>query len=297
MDSCPVPSSTFGASSASLYIRRKWRVGAGRHESFGGAGGERFIAERPRRIIPSVLRRLYIPVLRAGELPLDPGQARHAREVLRLAEGETVEVFDDRGAVASGVLVFSGRRGAIVRVQEVTPAEARAGWCVAAATPKGERADWMVEKLSELGAEAFVPLIAARSVVVPEGKNKIQRWARIATESAKQSRRRGVMRIESPVGLDEMLRTAGPATAGICLSTGPGAISIVVAVNAVPLDRRLVLFVGPEGGWTDEELGAFERAGVGAARLTETVLRVETAAVAAGAVVGALRVGEKTNSD
>src|SRR6202011_2416558 len=134
---------------------------------------------------------------------LDPSQARHAREVLRLPDGHPVEVFDDQGIVGTGVLVFEGPRDALVRVQQTSAEKPPATWSVASAVPKGERADWMVEKLSELGAAAFIPLIAARSVVLPEGRNKRERWVRIATESAKQSHRPGVMRIDELSPLEE----------------------------------------------------------------------------------------------
>ena len=217
---------------------------------------------------------------------MDPTQARHARDVLRLADGETVEVFDDAGSTASGVLIFDSGRGARVRVEHIVPPRVAAGWTVASAVPKGERADWMVEKHSELGATAFIPLIAARSVVVPEGKGKLERWSRIATESAKQSRRQGVMRIESPTALGHALQLLRDGAAGMCLSTAPGATPILDALREQQPNRELILFIGPEGGWTDAELVELDRAGAVSVRLTSTVLRIETAAVAASAVIG-----------
>ena len=167
----------------------------------------------------------------------------------------------------------------------------RSTWTVAAAVPKGERADWMVEKLSELGTAAFVPLAAARSVVLPEGKNKRERWSRIATEAAKQSRRAGVMRIGelTSVGpvLEDLAETSNAA--GWYFSTAGDAKPAGEAADALPAGTRsIVAFVGPEGGWTDDELSRFAAAGLTPVRLTPTVLRVETAAVAAAAVIGAV---------
>lgn len=231
-----------------------------------------------------------------GDVALDPAQARHAREVLRLAQGEIVEVFDDRGNLASGVLIYSGSHGAVVRVHEIATEERGSGWTIASAVPKGERADWIIEKLSELGADAFVPLIAARSVVVPQGKNKLQRWSRIATESAKQSRRRGVMRIEDPTPVDEVLKKLRQGVTGICLSTAPSAVPILSALDRVSSSDELLLLVGPEGGWTDDELLGFDRAGVIQVRLTSTILRVETAAIAAGSVVASVLNGSRSAS-
>ena len=86
----------------------------------------------------------------------------------------------------------------------------------------------MVEKLSELGAAAFIPLITARSVVHPEGRGKRDRWQRLATESAKQSRRVGVMRIEELTKLEDALAAA--AGAGWYLSPGDDAVGVSEAV-------------------------------------------------------------------
>ena len=119
-----------------------------------------------------MLRRIHVSHISPGDIPLDPAEARHARDVLRLESGAAVEVFDDAGAVASGELILAGRT-ASVRVGSIGAAGPPRGLdcTIAAAVPKGDRADWMVEKLSELGTAEFVPLAAARSVVLPEGRN------------------------------------------------------------------------------------------------------------------------------
>jgi 16S rRNA (uracil1498-N3)-methyltransferase len=139
----------------------------------------------------------------------------------------------------------------------------------------------MIEKLSELGVARFVPLAAARSVVLPEGRNKRERWMRIATESAKQSRRRGVMRIEELTKVDLAAQQAA-GTRAIVLSTEASATPILDALTDAP--PRVTLFIGPEGGWTDEELRGFAGHDVRAVKLTDTVLRVETAAVVGAAI-------------
>lgn len=243
-----------------------------------------------RLIIPPVIRRLHVSRLFVGTVPVEPAQARHARSALRLPEGAVVEVFDDRGAVATGTLIFDGASGASVQIDRIGPAAQAAGRqvVIASAVPKGERADWMVEKLSELGVAEFIPLMTDRGVVKPGGLNKRERWVRIATESAKQSRRNGVMQIaglRSVADLLAELKGMG-ATSVVYLSTRSGASSLAEAVAPVNQARTLLL-IGPEGGWTDAEIEMFERGGIAGARLTETVLRIETAAVA-GAVIALL---------
>ena len=238
-----------------------------------------------------MVRRIHTSTLRAaGDLTLSEREAHHARDVLRLGSGDAVELFDDAGTTARGTIVSSAPAGVVVRVE--APSAATAGdiairLTVAAAVPKGDRADWMIEKLSELGAERFVPLATARSVVLPEGKNKRERWMRIATEAAKQSRRRGVMRIEELTKLEEALTDATGAGACWHLSTAAGATPVLDLVGQVS-PRALTAFVGPEGGWTDEEMAQFESAGARGVKLTPTVLRVETAAVAIAAILGSI---------
>ena len=249
-------------------------------------------AWRGPRIIPAVPRRVHVARLRIGENPLDAAEAHHARDVLRLTDGTPVEAFDDAGAVARGVLVFRGARDAAVRVETIRSPRDTTGavrLTVAAAVPKGERADWMVEKLSELGVAGFVPLAAARSVVLPEGKNKRQRWLRLATEAAKQSRRAGVMRIGELTSLSDALAAARGTVAWYrATETDAQPAPIGEALADVGDGATITAFVGPEGGWTADELEAFSAAGARAVRLTQTVLRVETAAIAVAAVVGSV---------
>jgi len=235
-----------------------------------------------------VLRRLHTPRLSVGEIPLDSAQARHARDVLRLTDGTVVELFDDAGAVATGTLILHGAHEALVRVEQVEQASAGAlRLTVASAVPKGERADWMVEKLSELGVAEFIPLATERSVVKPEGKNKYERWVRIATESAKQSRRVGVMRIADLTPLAKLL--AHPPESICYLSTEPNARPILETIRAFP--ESCTLLVGPEGGWSPGELELLEKSNAMGARLTQTVLRVETAAIAGAAAALILSAG------
>lgn len=219
-------------------------------------------------------------------MELTPEQGHYLRDVLRLKEGAEVELFDADGATARGVLVeMSGRR---VVVQVDPPHQAIPGqtlrWTIASAVPKANRADWMIEKLCELGAEVYIPLSAGRSIVVPEGHHKIERWRRLAAEAARQSRRRGVMLIDSIRTPSELLSRQERAVIWY-LSTEPDATSILHAVEQLQTGRELLLLVGPEGGWTAEEIDLFAGNNLTGVRLTETILRIETAAVAAAAVV------------
>jgi 16S rRNA (uracil1498-N3)-methyltransferase len=212
---------------------------------------------------------------------LTDAQVHHLRDVLRLRPGETVELFDDRGAVAFGVLEENAPRWQVRIEHHLNIAPELCRLTVAAAVPKGERADWMVEKLSELGVAKFTPLAASRSVVLPAGENKRKRWERLAVESAQQSKRIGVMEIGDLVAPIEVIRSAGRDV--WVLSTASDATPIVSRLPTLPAE--VTVLIGPEGGWTAEELHSFSTAGAIAVSLTATVLRIETAAVAAAAIV------------
>jgi 16S rRNA (uracil1498-N3)-methyltransferase len=229
------------------------------------------------------MRRVRVQHVIPGELSLDADEAHHIRDVLRMSEGDAVEVFDAGGRIGQGRIGKSDARSVMVVVDEVhDPIGRRLRWTVASAVPKGSRVDWMIEKLSELGTDRFVPLATQRSVVHPEGKGKRERWMRIAAEAAKQSRRTGVMQIDELTDLAAFVR--GMNGPGWYFSTEEQA---VLATEAPCDGEPLNLLIGPEGGWTDEEMRQLREAGLTAVSLGATILRVETAAVAAAAIVAA----------
>ena len=235
--------------------------------------------------MPTMLRRLHVQTVGPGLIELDERQSHHARDVLRLEIGEAVELFDDGGRTAAGRIVSIMPR-VTVEAGAVRSADTDSvRIVVASAIPKAARADWMVEKLSELGVACFVPLLTARGVVQAEGQNKRQRWQRLAEESAKQCRRAGVMRIAEPCALDAVLAKYGGA--GWFFSTACGATSARQAAEMVgPGCRELLLLIGPEGGWTEAEEEKLRQRGLTPVSLGTTILRVETAAMAAAVVAG-----------
>src|SRR3954468_15312277 len=120
-------------------------------------------------------RRAHVPNLVAGRFELPAGEAHHVRDVLRLESGDELELFDNSGQTALATIDQIDSTGVFVTVDERELKLAAPGGVsiiIASAVPKGDRADWMIEKLSEIGVSRFIPLITARSVVLPVGKNK-----------------------------------------------------------------------------------------------------------------------------
>lgn len=248
-------------------------------------------------IIADVSRRLFTPQLRPGTQSLIESEAHHARDVLRLTVGESITLFDSAGQTADAIIRSLSRKQVEVDVDHIFPPPPWPKVSVFCALPKGERADWLIEKLSELGVAAFIPLQTERSVVESPGANKVQRWNRIAIESAKQSARIGVMRIEPSMKLPAAIQQARSALTKLLLTT-QGMSNSIVEPFVEPRNSddgsagassstmgTTALFIGPEGGWTDAELNAMLTGGLTPTRLTGTILRIETAAVAAAAVV------------
>jgi 16S rRNA (uracil1498-N3)-methyltransferase len=247
----------------------------------------RLVACGARSHNPAVARRIHVPAVHTGEIPLPKREAHHVRDVLRLPHGEAVEVFDDAGNVGRGSLVMEGVVVAVrvTGVQEAAAAGTRI--VIASAVPKANRADWLIEKLSELGVDRFIPLATARSVVVPEGKNKLDRWSRLAIEAAKQSHRSGVMRIDAVTSLNAAISQSLATGTAWCLSTSPDAKPILDQILEAPLPAQLTLFIGPEGDWAPEETAAFTLHDIPGISLGPIILRVETASMVAAAVVAA----------
>jgi 16S rRNA (uracil1498-N3)-methyltransferase len=228
-------------------------------------------------------RRVHAPNLHTGKLTLQPPQAHHVRDVLRLGPGDPLDLFDDVGTTATGRLLEVTPAGVTIDVLAVTAASApRQSLCIAAAVPKGQRADWMVEKLAELGVARSVPLVADRSVTLPKRAGKSDRWRRLAIEAARQSNRNDVMQIDDLTTLADFADHVAHERAWL-LSTEPGASPAAALLHDAPAPNWLL--IGPEGGWTDDELRLLDRPTIARVRLTLNILRIETAAVAAAALV------------
>jgi 16S rRNA (uracil1498-N3)-methyltransferase len=149
---------------------------------------------------------------------------------------------------------------------------------------KGEKMDWVVQKATELGVRMIVPLEAGRSVVHlrPDRlAGQLARWRRIALEAAQQSEQWVIPTITHPRSLQEICSVPEPAMVSLFLAErydGAGLGDIPLPSDA---DTTVLLLIGPEGGWTKEETLMAEQAGCKPITLGSSILRAETAAIAA----------------
>ena len=217
-------------------------------------------------------------------IALDRDQARHALKALRLEIGAEVELFDGCGHTATGHLVEADPRKphAVIEIGQVHyEPPVKPALVIASAIPKGPLADQMVVQLSQLGVDRLIPLRTQRSIVEPNPV-RLVRFGRTVIESAKQSRRAHAMQVAATTSLEVVLEQVHP----VRLIAHGGAAGPVQGL-AFELHRAAsaLVLVGPEGGFTDDEVAMAERAACRRWRLGPHILRIETAAVAAAAVV------------
>jgi 16S rRNA (uracil1498-N3)-methyltransferase len=215
---------------------------------------------------------------------------QNAAHLARVLRGRVGQEFD----IATGETVRRGRISSIrdERVEfelgEIVEAGESVAITMVLAIFKFDRFEWAVEKCTELGASRIVPVVAKRSdahLVQAAGK-RVERWQRIAREAAQQSRRVGPPEITAPMKLKDALKLESGTR--IVLSEVEEGTTIAEALDGADVGGGVVLAIGPEGGWTDDEIKMFGEAGWRAASLGPTILRAETAAVAALAVASAV---------
>lgn len=226
------------------------------------------------------MRRFQVPSARVGEaLLLPPPESRHALRVLRLKSGDRVGLFNGSGS--EWIAEVTGTEDPVrLLVLEEAPALTGSAITVAAACPKGDRLEFMVQKMAELGASRFLPVRFQRSVV-PMTRAKRDRLQRVAEEASKQCGRADVLHIEEECPLTDLAESRKPPRLLLALPKAERSL-----VEAATLPATIV--IGPEGGLTPEEETLLIRAGAVTVRLASTTLRIETAAITAVALLQAL---------
>ena len=228
------------------------------------------------------------PPDRDGAVRLDPQTIHHLTTVLRLRPGACVVGLDPDGGLWELELDWAHGGGDCARVRAALPSppSSRVSVTLAIAVPKGGRMDWLVEKAVELGVAAIQPLEAERSAPGRAASEaRLERWARLCRAAAAQCGRAQVPAVRAAQPLEEALREfAGPCL--LADTVAPAGSVTAVAKAALPAPR-LLLAVGPEGGWTPRERDGALAAGAQPVGLGPRILRVETAALAALVLVTA----------
>ncbi len=207
--------------------------------------------------------------------------ATHLFRVLRAEAGQQFDVAAN-GVVRLGTIMSATVDKVEFHLGEEVESESLPEIAVYLSIFKFDRMEWALEKLTELGVMRIVPVIATRSGhhLVKAADARVERWRKIVREAAQQARRAAPPEITAPEQLKKAL--GGNEESRIVLSETEGSVSLKAALAGKR--TPLAMAFGPEGGWTPEEADLFAAGGWASASLGHTILRAETAAIAAASV-------------
>jgi 16S rRNA (uracil1498-N3)-methyltransferase len=240
-------------------------------------------------------RRFYAPPAAFAadkkSVTLSQEETRHARDVLRLQTGEEIFVFDGAGReFHCAVQGFNKNSMSLTVLAEVAPArpESPLDLTLAIALLKGEKFDLVIQKTTELGVKRIVPLDTERADIRlrdSDGSQKrVARWRRIALEAAKQTGRAYVPEIAEPAPFDSLLSSKAENNSSnrvrlmFSERDGTSLLEATLSLDAQP--AGIIALVGPEGGWSDDEIAGAREGGWGIVTLGGRTLRAETAGIA-----------------
>ena len=221
-------------------------------------------------------------------MPLPEDEALHVVRVLRMGEGDRVRLIDGRGSHALGTLVDVGKRKASVTIEEVHHEETRPQGLtlLVAPTKATDRFEWLLEKATELGVEAIVPVWTQRS---ERRVDKHERWTKVMVAATKQCQRLWMPTLAKAEPLQDALARLTkevPLAVAHCMEELSDAPDRTSWVDWQRSHNQAVLAIGPEGDFTPEEVGAMVDLGAQPVHLGALRLRTETAGMAAVAQFG-----------
>lgn len=219
-------------------------------------------------------------LLSPGEYIVTGAEAHHITTVRRFGVGDRIVLFNGDGNEYAAEIIGLAKKAVTLNVLSVQAVDRELGFplVVASALPKGDRADFLLEKLTELGVTRFVPLITARSVVVPK-ESSVEKFQRAVVEASKQCGRNRMMVVDPPQKWESFIARGDLPQMKLVLHTAPGLQE--------PARGSATIAVGPEGGFTQAEIDSAVAVGWKAICLGPRVLRVETAAITAAAMITA----------
>ena len=227
-------------------------------------------------------------ILRGDRVVLPAATAHQIRNVLRLRAGSAILVLDNSGAEYEVVLRQVDRQQVVGEAvaKRPCPNEPTVHLTLYQALMKRDKFEWLLQKGTEIGISQFVPVVTQRSLVqdVDIKASKQARWHKIITEAAEQSRRGCIPTLQPPQTLVQALADHPPQPGLIAWEEADG-LTLRGALSGGERPSHLSLFIGPEGGFAAEEVKAAQAAGLQAITLGKRILRAETAALVASALV------------
>jgi len=229
--------------------------------------------------------RFYVPQpeIEKGMLTIEGGEARHIRRVLRLKVGEEIVIFDGSGKEYEGTIVGEKAFSVVVMIQNIHASERESPLEITLAQSllKGEKMDYLIQKTTELGVAGVVPFFSTHSVPLLDKSNGLKRhhrWERIAMEASKQCGRGIVPKIKPLRRYSEVLKAA-PLDSIRLLLWEKGEIRLKEVLTESEGKKKVFFIIGPEGGFSKEEVENARKAGFIPITLGERILRSETASL------------------
>lgn len=227
-------------------------------------------------------------ILKGNRVVLPAPQAHQIRKVLRLRPGSPILVLDNSGMEYEVVLRQVDKQQVVGEAiaKRPCPNEPSVHLTLYQALMNRDKFEWVLQKGTEIGVSRFVPVVTQRSLVqdVDIKASKQARWHKIITEAAEQSRRGCVPELHPPQTLAQALADYPPQP-GLVAWEGSGGLTLPEALAGEERPSHISLFIGPEGGFAIEEVKAAQAAGMKAITLGKRILRAETAALVASALI------------
>jgi 16S rRNA (uracil1498-N3)-methyltransferase len=221
--------------------------------------------------------------LKQDKILLNEKESRHALSVLRLGDGDAVEIFDGEGRSVEGIVVGRSEGRVTVKVgRERAAAASGAEVTLGVSVIKPERMEWLIEKATELGAFAVRPLVTERTIVrlsAERWEGKVARWKKIAAESCKQCGLSRVPRVEEVAKFDTVLKTFSSYDVVLLPTLPEKSLTLTETLKNASSSSRILVLIGPEGDFTAGEIQVARAAGARPVTLGDLTFRSETAAV------------------
>lgn len=234
--------------------------------------------------------RLFVdqPLSAGTDVVVHGDAARHAGRVLRCRPGDALTLFDGRGGEYAASIRQVTKGALELRVDEHRDGNAESPVAIhlAQGLARGDRMDTVIQKATELGVARITPLAAEFSVVrltAARAASRVEHWRRVAIAACEQCGRNSIPIIDSPATLAELLKNQPPDTPKLILE--PGAAGTLAAVVSAPAPAEVLLLVGPEGGFSPEEIELARGSDCRSVDCGPRILRTETAAIVALALL------------
>ena len=214
---------------------------------------------------------------------------RHIATVLRMKTGDELLLCDGRGTEYQAKIARVSKSEITTEVKARSKREIRYPLItLCQGLPKSDKMDWIVQKSTELGVATIIPLATERTIVkIRDEEKRVSRWQKIAREAAMQSNRPDIPEVEKIQSLDGYIRTLDPDPGTLLiLPWEEGTEPIRSILRQIPGIKNIIVLIGPEGGFSAQEVEMAKEKGYHTVSLGQNILRTETAAVAVLSMIG-----------